>query len=700
MKGKRLAFGLMGILLALTMGLTAAAQEAEDGILTRGEFVAGLFEMSGAEAFGGSCFDDVTEGDPLSPAVCWAAENGIVNGYGDGRFGPDDPVTKEQMAAMLYRNARYLGEAPEGEWLFPLGFADAGEISPWADEAVQWAVMNRILDSGSELGPGADMTDDMLPVVLGRFRSFLDGRGIMILYTGDVHCGIDENFGYAGLWEIKNALTAQGYDVLLADVGDSIQGEPVSTLTKGAAVTELMNALGYDAAIPGNHEFDYGMDVFLSLAENTDFPYVSCNFVHSGEIVFEPYVICGAGGKKIAFVGVTTPQPLTSSTPAYFRDENGEFVYGFLQDDTGEGVYRAVQEAADAARADGADYVIVLAHLGNEAVCAPWTYADVISHTTGIDALLDGHSHDTDQVVMKNAAGAPVPRSASGTKTAAIGWCSISSDGTVETGLYSWNREGDAREVLGLDNPMAGAVAEVTEALNETIGKVVAHTDVTLTITDPEAVDEAGKPIRIVRRMETNLGDLIADAFRDQSGADIGLENGGSIRTSIAAGGITMGDILSVQPFGNAMCMIEATGQQILDALEWGARSVPGETGAFLQVSGLSYEIHSYIPSPCVADENGMFAGMEGERRVKNVLVGGEPIDPEKTYTLASHDYMLLAQGDGFTMFDGAPLLLDCVKLDNQLLIDFIVDTLGGVIGEEYADPYGQGRIGIVEKAE
>ena len=214
----------------------------------------------------------------------------------------------------------------------------------------------------------------------------------------------------------------------------------------------------------------------------------------------------------------------------------------------------------------------------------------------------------------------------------------------------------------------------------------------TLTIADPEAADESGTPIRIVRRMETNPGDLCADADRDRSGAEIGFENGGGIRTEIAAWDITPGDILRIHPFGNAVCMIEAAGRQILDALEWGARAFPGETGAFLQVPGMSYEIHSCIPSSCVPDENGMFLRAEGERRVKNVLVGGEPIDPERTCMLACHDYLLLDGGDGFSVFRGAPVLRDRVKLDNQLLIDYIVDTLGGVIGEEYADLRGQDR--------
>lgn len=521
---------------------------------------------------------------------------------------------------------------------------------------------------------------------------------IVILFTSDVHCGIDQGFGYAGLSEIYDHLVAQGNKVILVDDGDNIQGEPIGTMTKGEALVDLMNKVGYSVAIPGNHEFDYGMEQFLSLAKQAKFSYVSCNFNHEGELVFDPYVIRELDGMKVAFVGVTTPKTLTSSTPRYFQDENGEFVYGFFQDETGEGVYNAVQSAVDDARAEGADYVVVLGHMGNEEECHPWTYSDVISNVSGIDVFLDGHSHDTDQVVMKDKDGKEVIRAACGTKLSCIGWCRIDTEGKITTGLYTWNNNESAPALLGIANKTSAFVDKATSALEKKLKEVVASSEVLLTINDPEEVDANGKPIRMVRRAETNLGDLCADAYRIQSGADIAFVNGGGIRVSINAGKITLNDILKVHPFGNAMCVIEVTGQQILDALEWGARAVPGENGGFLQVSGLSYEIHSYIESPCKSDENSMFAGIEGERRVQNVLVDGKPIDPEATYTLASHDYMLLNNGDGYTMFDGAPLLQDRVKLDNQVLIDYITETLEGVIGEEYEDLTGEGRIVIVEE--
>ncbi len=242
-------------------------------------------------------------------------------------------------------------------------------------------------------------------------------------------------------------------------------------------------------------------------------------------------------------------------------------------------------------------------------------------------------------------------------------------------------------------------MSAATDTLSEKLSQVVATSTVDLCINDPEAKDENGKAIRIVRNAETNLGDLCADAYRDQSGADIAFVNGGGVRAEIKAGDVTLNTILKVHPFGNAMCVVEATGQQILDALEFGARNTPNENGGFLQVSGLTYEIHTYIESSCTTDENGMFTGVTGEYRVKNVMVGGEPLDLEKTYTLASHNYMLKNGGDGFNMFVNDPLLQDEVMLDNQVLINYITGTLEGVVDNQYANPYGEGRIVAVAEA-
>lgn len=503
---------------------------------------------------------------------------------------------------------------------------------------------------------------------------------IVILYTNDVHCGVDDNLGYTGLATVKNALEAQGKHVVLVDNGDAVQGDTIGTLSNGEYIIDIMNEVGYDVATPGNHEFDYGMDQFLALTEQANFPYVSANFVdNDGNTVLDPYVIKDVAGVKIAFVGISTPKTITTSTPKYFQDDNGNYIYSFQQDETGEKLYAAVQSAVDAARAEGAQFVIALAHLGIEEDCSPWTSSEVIVNTTGIDAVLDGHSHSMIQgEKVKNKDGAEVLLSSTETKLAYIGCLTIKDDGSMSTTLIS-------------DNGMKEFIGGIQEEFEELVNTVVASTDVDLIIKDPASGE------RIVRVSETNLGDLCADAYRAMSGADVAIVNGGGVRADIPAGDITYGQIIAVHPFGNEMCVVECTGQEILDALELGCSKLPAESGGFLQVSGMTYTVDLNVESTVKLDENGMFVEVEGERRVKDVTIGGEPLDPEKTYTLASHNYKLKDCGDGYSMFADNVFLQDSVMIDNQVLINYIVDVLGGTVGEEYADPYGQGRITIIE---
>ena len=523
-------------------------------------------------------------------------------------------------------------------------------------------------------------------------------RDVVVLFTSDVHCGVDKGFTYVGLKAVKDAAMAAGNHVLLVDDGDSIQGEAVGVMTRGQADIELMNDLGYDMAIPGNHEFDYGMDRFRELTDVAQFPYISCNILREGEPVFPPYLIREFDGVKIGFVGATTPETLTSALPRYFQNEAGEYIYSFSQGGDGTAFYTAVQEAVDGARAEGAEYVFLIAHLGNEASVKPYTYADVIEHTNGIDAVLDGHSHDTEKVVMKNKDGKTVIRQACGTKLACIGWLRISCEsGEVDTGLYRWNNSETVPEVLGIQNEMTARLEETAGRINAQLSTVEGHTAVELIINDPEVRNESGNPIRIIRLAETNLGDLCADAFRVLSGAEIGMVNGGSIRAGVKAGDITENSLLTVFPYGDKVTVAELTGRQILDALEWGSRMVPVENVAFLQVSGLTYEIHTYIASSCTQDDNGMFTGVAGEYRVKNVLVNGEPLEPDRLYTVATLDYTMIDHGDGHTAFDGGKILWESDEYDFELLRDYIADTLGGSVGAEYGDPYGQERIVAVE---
>ena len=517
----------------------------------------------------------------------------------------------------------------------------------------------------------------------------VEHQPVVVLYTNDVHCGIEDAIGYAGLAAYEKAYEKLGYEVILVDNGDAIQGGPIGTLSKGEYIIDIMNAVGYDIATIGNHEFDYGMDEFMSLREKAEFPYISANFCDlEGNTILDPYVIKELGGWKVAFVGASTPETFTKSTPTFFQDGEGNYIYSFCQGEDGANLYAAVQKAVDAARAEGAEIVIVMSHLGIDGSSVPYTSSDLIVNTTGVNAVLDGHSHSVlDMELVQNAAGEDVILSSTGTKLNNVGSLiiNVGDDQTpvLTSALHS--------ESLFQDEEAEAYIATVKAQYEETLNQVVATTAVDLTIKDPATGERA------VRTAETNLGDLCADAYRIVLGADVAIVNGGGVRADIPAGDITYGQILSVHPFGNMACLIEATGQQILDALEMASRDVPDECGGFLQVSGLSYEINVGVESSVVVDDAGSFVEVAGERRVQNVLVAGEPIDPEATYTLASHNYMLKSGGDGLNMFQGDTLLQDEVLIDNQVLINYIVDTLGGVVGEEYSDPYGQGRITIVE---
>ena len=519
---------------------------------------------------------------------------------------------------------------------------------------------------------------------------------IEVLFTSDIHCGLQQGFGVVGLQQIRETLEKKGVETILVDNGDAVQGDALGTLTKGKAIVTIMNDLDYDVVIPGNHDFDFGMDEFFELTEMAEHPYISCNFNKGGELLFDPYIIREAAGKKIAFIGVTTPETLFSSDPKHFQDENGNYIYGFMEGQDGSQFMETIQKNVDEVRSKGADYVVLMAHVGNEESNAPYNFQTIIERTSGIDVILDGHSHDTDQVTMNDKDGNPVIRVASGTKLQGIGYVRISGkDGAIKCGMYSWNNDVSAADLFGIENEVSEPLKKIYDDLEKTTQIVVAKTDVDLVIYDPQKKKDDGSPVRIVRSQETNLADLAADAVLHETGAEIALVNGGGVRSNIKAGDITYGDLMAVMPFSNQLCVSVLTGQQIKDMLEWGAKALPGEDGGFLQVAGMTYEIQADIPSSCVTDTEGLFAGVNGEYRVRNILVGGEPLDLKKTYRVAGNEFMMKSHGDGFAMVGPENIEIDQIKVDNQALIDYIKDGLGGTVGSDYSDPYGEGRITI-----
>lgn len=511
-----------------------------------------------------------------------------------------------------------------------------------------------------------------------------DGGDVVILFENDVHCAVE---GYAKLSAMKNELAEAGASVGVVSSGDFVQGGSLGVISKGEYVIRLMNLVGYDAAALGNHEFDYRIDRLKELTQMLEAEAVCCNLKKIGETetVFKPYTIVSYGDIDIAYIGVTTPDTITSSSPAQFMDENGEYIYSF----EGGGLYETVQESIDAAKEDGADYIIALSHLGTENVYEQWSAQTLIQNTSGLDAVLDGHSHSVvERLAVKDKDGNDVIVSSTGTKFANVGKLTIS-EGTVKT------------ELVPLDSYEKNdeAVTKYIEEINAEYQKLgerkIGESKVVLT-----TVDENGN--RIIRTTESNLGDLCADAYRVMTGADIGFINGGGIRADIDAGEITFNEILSVFPFNNDTDIAEVTGQQIADALEFSVMDYPNERGGFQHVSGLKFEFDPDIPSSVILDENTAFAGVTGERRVRNIKVLNkqsgeyEPIGTDKIYTLASHSYLLEEQGDGYSMFKDIKGLVRTGVLDVELLENYITEKLGGVVGEEYAQ--SQNRINVLDE--
>lgn len=527
---------------------------------------------------------------------------------------------------------------------------------------------------------------------------------IDIVYTNDVHNAYeqtDESVGYAAMAAKVNELkNEKDTDVILVDGGDAIQGGILGALSKEMWAAEIMDKMGYDVAVPGNHEFDFGVERLLEIADSVSYDYVCCNFIdlRTGKTVFKPYKMIKKFDTNIAFIGITTPETYTMSNPNYFKDESGKDIYSFCGGDNGKELYKRVQDTIDEAKNAGADMVMLVGHTGIDPSSSPWTTGEIIANTMGVDGYFDGHSHSVINLDMyKNNDSNVVPVFSTGTKMQYVGCATITErQYAIERGQLFDRKDCDKQ-----DSEMLEYINGITDKIKETSDKVIGKSDVTLCMNDP-VTDK-----RLVRQQETNLGDFCADAYREVMGADIAFINGGGLRADIAKGDITVGDLIAAHPFGNLLCTAEISGQTILDMLEMSvqyAGDLSYEDGSFQHVSGITFDVDTTIPSPVVTDENKLFVKIDGERRVNNVMVGDEPIDPEKIYTVASHNYLLKNCGGGFTMLENCKIVKDETVLDYEALITYVTDDyMGGVISEDsgYSDPYGQKRIRLYnEKVE
>ena len=552
---------------------------------------------------------------------------------------------------------------------------------------------------------------------------FGDKSDVTILYTNDVHTYIDKQspkLTYAAIADLKQSYQNAGKDVLLVDAGDHVQGTAYGSMDEGASIIKLMNAAGYDVATPGNHEFDYGMDRAKAIMKEADFPYLSCNWVDLRTTlrVLPSVKVFVRGGRRIAFVGVTTPETFTKSTPAYFMDkEQRKYIYDIQGGEDGKKLYDAVQKAIDKAKLL-ADVVIGLGHLGVDPSSSPWTSEEVIAHTSGFDAFIDGHSHTVmENKQVQDASGKAVTLTQTGSYFANVGEMTIAADGTITTKLIPTHE--------GMDAGIAAMQTSWVNTVDDMLGEKIAVGDSDFYVSDPAT----GK--RRIRSAETNLGDFVADGIYayfnevEKLHCDLAIMNGGGIRADVPAGDWTFKTCKQVSPFGNVACLMSVTGKQIQDALEFAARFAGEggkENGGFLQVAGATYEIHTDIPNTVQTDEKNVWIGSAtGTPRVQNVKIYDKasgsylPLDPGATYALAGMNYTLRNLGDGFAMFDGAELIKDYVSEDYLVMSTYAMifdgadaaglphlssanSPLAAYPGYllNYEQPYGAGRITIL----
>ncbi len=552
---------------------------------------------------------------------------------------------------------------------------------------------------------------------------FGDKSDVTILYTNDVHTYIDKQspkLTYAAIADLKQSYQNAGKDVLLVDAGDHVQGTAYGSMDEGASIIKLMNAAGYDVATPGNHEFDYGMDRAKAIMKEADFPYLSCNWVDLRTTlrVLPSVKVFVRGGRRIAFVGVTTPETFTKSTPAYFMDKaQRKYIYDIQGGEDGKKLYDAVQKAIDKAKLL-ADVVIGLGHLGVDPSSSPWTSEEVIAHTSGFDAFIDGHSHTVmENKQVQDASGKAVTLTQTGSYFANVGEMTIAADGTITTKLIPTHE--------GMDATIAAMQTGWVNTVDDMLGEKIAVGDSDFYVSDPAT----GK--RRIRSAETNLGDFVADGIYayfnevEKLHCDLAIMNGGGIRADVPAGDWTFKTCKQVSPFGNVACLMSVTGKQIQDALEFAARFAGEggkENGGFLQVAGATYEIHTDIPNTVQTDEKNVWIGSAtGTPRVQNVKIYDKasgsylPLDPGATYALAGMNYTLRNLGDGFAMFDGAELIKDYVSEDYLVMATYAMafdgadaaglphlssanSPLAAYPGYllNYEQPYGAGRITIL----
>ena len=524
---------------------------------------------------------------------------------------------------------------------------------------------------------------------------------IIILHLNDVHCGVNDTIGYDGFRLYRDELSKTYPNIITVDVGDHIQGGTLGSISEGTAIIDIMNKIGFDVAILGNHEFDFGIEQLSKLEKNLTSKYVSANFCYKENktSIFNPYKIIEKGGKKIAFIGVLTPLTFSKTYLSTLRDSKGDAIYDFLTDNNAQELYDRVQQNVNKVRNDeGADYVILLTHIGM--YLEQYTSNELLSKIQNVDAVLDGHTHLIYNTTSKDKNSKDVHISQTGTKLQSIGKLIIKQDGTIDSEIIQQIPEPSdttkaikitrGNKEIWVDKEMHDYINDIFKTYEKELNELIGSSEYDLVIR-PEGTTDSH--YIYCRYQECTVGNLLADAFKSAGKSDASIANGGAVRSNIDKGSLTRQQIMAVAPFFNDLIVKQLPGQCILDALEFGVSKHPTASGGFPQVSGISFDIDTSLNSTVETDSQGIFLDIKGKRKVSNVKINGENIDPNKNYTVSMSSYIGNG-GDGYTMFTKYDVLLEGLYTDTDAIANYIKDDLNGTIPAKYKD--FQGRINLV----
>lgn len=591
-------------------------------------------EKEASQFDGVSKFSDI-DNNYYKPFASFAIQKGWLTGRTESLFGFGDEITADEFYALILRALGYSEFKGEKFKEVPVKASELGlsnNVEKNGKQKLKRGDAFLIIKNSLSI----DIKDDKLNRNLYEFLKLKDftakNENIIIMHTNDMHGFFNEGkydgMGAAKVSRFVNLVKANNEDAIYVDAGDAIQGSNLVTLSRGEAAIKIMNTMHLELMTLGNHEFDYGTKRLNELEKLANFEFLAGNVTNEkNEALYKPYLIKKIKGYNIGFIGIDTPETLYKSHP--------ENTKGIKFQSPVEFARKMAEELSGKV-----DAIVAVVHLGDEVGKDDFTSTKLANEVPEIDVIIDGHSHST---YKEGKLVNDVLIASAGEKTKHVGFIEINPKKTLEKKARLFSKK--YANYIKNDEKTFSVTNKIKESNEKILKEVIANL--------PFDLDGSRE---VVRKGESNLGNLLTEALLDVSKADFVLVNGGGIRSSISKGEITKGDILSTFPFGNTVRVLELTGKDVKLALEHGVKKYPELNGGFPHLAGLKFK---FDPKK-----------EEGNRITEVLLSNNTKLDEKKTYKLATNDF-LSAGGDGYDILKDKKVVGEFGAMD-EILIKYI----------------------------